>query len=54
MKSIVFKENNGYIVKDVYGNALFGYPEKIQLEPTKSLKYDSSHIYETYDLDILE
>ena len=46
-------ENNNYEKIGVYSNALLGYPEneRILPETKKNLKYDESHIYETYDFD---
>ena len=38
---------------EVFGNTLYGYPEneKILPESGKQLKYDETHIYETYNFD---
>jgi hypothetical protein len=56
MKKILIKDaSNNYIEEEVFIATLFSYPsnEKIYPESSKNMRYDESHIYETYNLDNL-
>jgi hypothetical protein len=50
---ILTKIGNKYEEQEVFNNTLYGYPEneKIYPETKRNMKYDESHIYETYNLD---
>ena len=54
-KSILTKKNSGYEIIEVFLSSLYGYPEneKILPETIKNMKYDETHIYETYNFDNL-
>jgi hypothetical protein len=54
-KRIIRCDNDCYKEESVFTNFLYGYPpeEKILPESKKNMKYDESHIYETYNLDVL-
>ncbi len=50
---ILTKSGDNYTEQEVFNNTLYGYPEneKIYPETKRNMKYDESHIYETYSLD---
>lgn len=52
-KDIITCRNCNYIIEDVFSNSLYGYPEGeiIYPETKNNMKYDETHIYETYSLD---
>jgi hypothetical protein len=54
-KILLKDDQQNYIDTEVFKSTLYSYPatEKIQPENTKHLKYDESHIYETYSLSNL-
>ncbi len=54
-KQILTKTGNKYEIIEVFVSSLLGYPEneKILPESKQNMKYDESHIYETYNLDDL-
>ena len=54
-KQILTKVGNNYEITDVFVSSLLGYPEneKVIPESKQNMKYDESHIYETYNLDDL-
>ena len=54
-KRILTKNGNTYDIIDVFLSSLYGYPEneKVLPESKSNMKYDESHIYETYNLDDL-
>lgn len=54
-KNILTKVNGKYEITDVFISSLLGYPEneKVLPDSKRNMKYDESHIYETYNLDDL-
>ncbi len=54
-KRILTKVGNKYEIAEVFVSSLLGYPDNEKVLPNSSLnmKYDESHIYETYNLDDL-
>ncbi len=54
-KQILTKTGNKYEIIEVFVSSLLGYPEneKVLPESKQNMKYDESHIYETYNLDDL-
>ncbi len=54
-KQILTKSGNKYEIIEVFVSSLLGYPEneKVLPESKQNMKYDESHIYETYNLDDL-
>jgi hypothetical protein len=54
-KQILTRNGNNYEIIDVFNSSLFGYPEneKVLPDSKKNMKYDESHIYETYNFDNL-
>ena len=54
-KQILIKSNTKYEIIEVFASSLLGYPEneKVLPESKRNMKYDESHIYETYNLDDL-
>jgi hypothetical protein len=52
-KDIITCKDSNYITEEVFSNVLFSYPEGeiINPESKKNMKYDETHIYETYSLD---
>lgn len=54
-KQILTKVANKYELTEVFVSSLLGYPEneKVLPESKQNMKYDESHIYETYNLDDL-
>ena len=55
-KQILTKTGNTYEIIPVFLSSLYGYPEneKVLPESKANMKYDESHIYETYNLDNLK
>jgi hypothetical protein len=53
---IICNINDKYKEQEVFNNTLYGYPEneKIYPETKKNMKYDETHIYETYNLDSIK
>ena len=55
LKCVILKKdlNNQYKKEEVFKKKLYGYPEneKIYPETKKNMKYDESHIYESYNID---
>ena len=54
-KEILTKVGNDYMKIQVFTNSLYGYPEneKVFPETKQNMKYDESHIYETYNIDAI-
>ncbi len=54
-KEILTKVANDYVKLPVFTNTLYGYPEneKVLPESKQHMKYDESHIYETYNIDAI-
>ncbi len=54
-KRILTKIGNNYEFVEVFVSSLLGYPEneKVLPDSKQNMKYDESHIYETYNLDDL-
>jgi hypothetical protein len=52
-KDVITCKNNNYVEEEVFANSLYSYPdgEIIYPETKKNMKYDETHIYETYCLD---
>ena len=53
--NILIKSGNEYKIEQVFNNKLYSYPdnEKINFDTIKNMKYDESHIYETYNFDAI-
>ena len=54
-KQILTKSGSKYEIVEVFTSSLLGYPEneKVLPDSKKNMKYDESHIYETYNLEDL-
>jgi hypothetical protein len=54
-RNVITCKDCKYNIESVFSNSLYSYPdgEKILPETKKNMKYDETHIYETYDLDDL-
>jgi hypothetical protein len=54
-KQILIKSTTKYEIVEVFTSSLLGYPENEKIAPDskRNMKYDESHIYETYNLDDL-
>ena len=52
-RNIIQYKDSKYMIVEVFSNALFSYPENEMILPEtkKNMKYDETHIYETYNLD---
>ena len=55
-KKIIIKDGNEYKLTEVFSSSLYGYPENetILPETKNNMRYDTSYIYETYNLNNLE
>lgn len=56
MRKIITNKDGNHMIESVFSNFLFGYPdnEKVNPETKRNMKYDETHIYETYNLDNLK
>jgi hypothetical protein len=54
-RNVITCKDGVYSIESVFSNSLYSYPdgEKILPETKKNMKYDETHIYETYNLDDL-